>query len=141
MGEWLRAIVMAGLIAWVVYAWVVYICARYHRKRLQAIFQQPEVKKLPKAKPAITVNFGLIAVAKDQDGVERVVHFTGYQEPPTDFDRRDMLRELAEDPEFGLVGVDVELVDAPLEQVELYAERGRKALGMDETRGKAQEGE
>ena len=79
------------------------------------------------------VNFGLIAIVKDARGVERVAHFTGYEEPPTDVDRRDMLKELAEDPEFGLVGVDVELVDAPLEQVELYAERGREELEMDET--------
>ncbi len=78
------------------------------------------------------VNFGLIAVAKDTDGIERVVHFTGFENPSTDADRRDMLKELAEDPEFGLVGVDVELADAPLELVELYAKRGWQALGMDQ---------
>ena len=78
------------------------------------------------------INFGLIAVVKDPNGVERVAHFTGYKEPPTDVDRKSMLKELADDPEFGLVGVDVELVDAQLEQVELYAERARRALGMDE---------
>lgn len=77
------------------------------------------------------VNFGLIAVVKDTNGVERVAHFVGYKKPPTDVDRRDMLRELAEDPEFGLVGVNVDLVDAPLEQVELYAERGlKKAMDL-----------
>ncbi len=132
MGVWLRHLVMAGLIAWVVHSLVVYIRARNHRKRLQRMMQQI-------TRP-FQVNFGLIAVAKDSNGVERVVHFTGFEKPPTDFDRRDMLRELAEDPEFGLVGVDVELVDAPLEQVELYAERGRKALG-DETREETQEDE
>jgi len=79
------------------------------------------------------VNFGLIAVAKDQHGVERVAHFTGFENPPTDVDRKSILKELAEDPEFGLVGVEVELTDAPLELVELYAERGWQALGMDES--------
>lgn len=78
------------------------------------------------------VNFGLIAVVKDPSGVERVAHFTGFEKPPTDADRRDMLKELAEDPEFSLVGIDVELHDAPLEQVELFAERGRQALEMGE---------
>ncbi len=78
------------------------------------------------------VNFGLIAVVKDPNGVERVAHFTEFENPPTDVDRKSMLKELAEDPEFGLVGVDVELVDAPLELVELYAERGRKALEGNE---------
>jgi len=74
------------------------------------------------------ISFGLIAVAEDPRGVERVAHFTGFEKPPTDVDRESMLKELAEDPEFGLVGVDVELVDAPPEQVELFAERGREAL-------------
>ena len=78
------------------------------------------------------VNFGLIAVVKDPNGVERVVHFVGHEKPPTDVDRKSILKELAEDPEFGLVGVDVELADAPLELVELYAQRGWQALGMDE---------
>lgn len=78
-----------------------------------------------------SVNFGLIAVVKDARGIERVAHFTGYENPPTDADKRDMLKELAEDPEFGLIGVDVELADVPLELVELYAERGREALEME----------
>jgi len=139
MVDWLRALVMAGLIAWVVYALVVYLRARNHRKLLQIMLQQQteEIKK----PPTITVKFGLIAVAKDRNGVERVVHFVGYEEPPTEVDRESILKELAEDPEFGLVGVDVEIVDAPLEQVELYAERGREALGMDESRREAQEDE
>ncbi len=128
MGDWQRALVMAGLIACVVWSWVVYICARNHRKRVERILQQIKTKK----PSTIPVNFGLMAVVKDQHGVERVAHFTWYEKPPTDVDRKSLLKEFAEDPEFGLVGVDVELVDAPLEQVELYAERVRQDLGMDE---------
>lgn len=128
MGDWLRAIVMAGLIALVVWAWVVYIRARNHRKRVERILQQTKTKK----PSTIPVNFGLIAVVNDQHGVERVAHFTWYEKPPTDMDRKSMLKEFAEDPEFGLVGVDVKLADAPLELVELYAERVREELEMDE---------
>ena len=46
-------------------------------------------------------NHGLVVV----DEKERIVHFVGYPEKPTETDIKLLLQELAEDAEFGLVDI------------------------------------
>jgi hypothetical protein len=46
------------------------------------------------------INFGLIAI--DRQG--NILHFCGYENPPTSIDKKLLEKELATDPEFGLIG-------------------------------------
>ena len=62
---------------------------------------------------------GLIAVTSSE-----IIHFCGYLNPPTNFDKEDLVRELQTNPEFGLVGrTDYAVISAPHEVVQAYRQK------------------
>ena len=59
------------------------------------------------------ITHGIAAVTKDEkDGSIFVYHFCGYFEEPSLADFEALRKELETDPEFGLVGMDFELIAA-----------------------------
>lgn len=73
----------------------------------------------------MTINYGIIAYTLENRENPRlsVLHFCGYESPPTDLDMFTLKEELNTDPEFGLVGkIDkgVFLMVAPLEVVDHF---------------------
>ena len=72
--------------------------------------------------PPFEFKYGIIAVRPAEEGMADILHFCGYEEPPTEADYKALREELANDEEFGLVA-DIEsltLIEAPPEIVELY---------------------
>lgn len=69
---------------------------------------------------SLNIKYGLIAIPIEDDNTDRqrVMHFCGYEHVPTEADRTSLYQELATDEEFGLVGRDIVLKDAPHELVE-----------------------
>lgn len=73
------------------------------------------------------INYGLIAVTIDESDPSfgKIMHFCGYENPPTVEDKIGLEIELDTDEEFGLVGrigKDVFIVRAPEEIVKNMAE-------------------
>jgi hypothetical protein len=71
--------------------------------------------------------FGLIAVCQSNDdklkGQIEILHFCGYEYPPTENDKKSLENELNIDPEFSLVGrinKDVFIINATPEMVDFY---------------------
>jgi predicted ATP-grasp superfamily ATP-dependent carboligase len=73
------------------------------------------------------INYGIIAWEESDDPeMYNVLHFVGYENPPTNNDFLSLTDELITDPEFDLVGrigVDVFLKEAPKYIVEDMAKR------------------
>ncbi len=72
------------------------------------------------------IKYGLIALATipDEDGLNDILHFCGYEKEPQSHDIESLKTELQTDPEFGLVGRDDYIVlKAPDTIVDLYKER------------------
>jgi hypothetical protein len=68
--------------------------------------------------PRINIVDGLVAI--DRDGI--VLHFCGYPQKATEFDIRDLERELLEDGEFGLTHEEFVVVRASEKIIEIYKE-------------------
>lgn len=66
--------------------------------------------------------YGIIAIRQAEGGMADILHFCGYEEPPTQADYDALGKELATDKEFGLVASmdQIKLVEAPQEIVDLY---------------------
>lgn len=77
------------------------------------------LEKQPRNFSIMLIRYGIIAVrpAKDEDGMADILHFCGYEDPPTQFDFDALREELNTNPAFGLQGdMDgVELMEAPEE--------------------------
>jgi hypothetical protein len=68
------------------------------------------------------IKFGLIAIDPEQEGdMKDVLHFCGYWNQPTLVEAEDLKRELAEDPEFGLINIAhrLEIIPAPDDIMEM----------------------
>lgn len=74
----------------------------------------------------IDIKYGILAVDSRQDaeGMNPILHFCGYEEPPTEDDFDDLRHELFTDEEFGLTEMMdyVVLVEASSEVVAMYRE-------------------
>lgn len=72
----------------------------------------------------LDIRYGILAVDSrlDVDGMNPILHFCGYEDPPNDDDFDDLRHELATDKEFGLTEMMdyVILVQASEEVVEMY---------------------
>jgi hypothetical protein len=67
------------------------------------------------------INYGLIAV-QHIDGINfRILHFCGYEDPPTDIDKDLLKKELKSDVEFGLTDEDYIIITADPHIVRQYA--------------------
>jgi hypothetical protein len=66
----------------------------------------------------ITHGIAAIRINAENDRVD-VLHFCGYFEEPSVMDYEELKRELEEDPEFGLVGEEYELIPAPQDLIEI----------------------
>jgi hypothetical protein len=68
------------------------------------------------------VKYGIVAVLKE-DGSEDyfVAHFCGYLEKPEESDWESLRQELETDEEFGLVGMDFELMEATPDMIKYFA--------------------
>jgi len=78
-------------------------------KKLKDIDTQEFMKK---------INFGLMVI--DESG--NILHFCGYENLPTDADKKSLYKELKEDSSFGLIDkIDsLEIMEAPQEIVISY---------------------
>jgi len=65
-------------------------------------------------KTIMDITHGIAAVKRigDSQGID-VLHFCGYFEKPSAADYDSLLKELTENPEFGLVDQKFELIEAP----------------------------
>lgn len=61
------------------------------------------------------INHGIIAVEGN-----KILHFCGYEQPPTVHDFENLEQELKTDPEFGLTGIPFVLMQAPAELIEQF---------------------
>jgi hypothetical protein len=71
----------------------------------------------------LQINFGLIVVDPNQDTeMLDILHFCGYEYPPTEDDADALREELRVDPEFGLQDIwdQVDILPAPEDVVEEY---------------------
>jgi hypothetical protein len=48
------------------------------------------------------IRYGLIALDSTQEGEKEILHFCGYEHPPTQVDADSLLEELVTDPQFEL---------------------------------------
>lgn len=65
------------------------------------------------------ITHGLAAVRRKGELNEiEVLHFCGYFEKPSAADYEALLKELSEDPEFGLIGQKFELIEAPQDLID-----------------------
>ena len=66
------------------------------------------------------INYVICACLKEPkpDGSYTVVCMTGCENQPTEADKKDLLRELREDPEFGFRDEELILIDAAPDVVE-----------------------
>jgi len=67
----------------------------------------------------LDITHGIASVRK-MEGLNEieVLHFCGYFEKPSVADYESLLRELEEDPEFGLAGKKFELIEAPQDLID-----------------------
>jgi hypothetical protein len=68
------------------------------------------------------IKFGLIAIDPEQEGdMKDVLHFCGYWNQPTLVEVESLKKELAEDPEFGLINIAhrLEIIPAPDDIMEM----------------------
>jgi hypothetical protein len=68
------------------------------------------------------IKFGLIAIDPEQEGdMKDVLHFCGYWNQPTLVEVESLKKELAEDPEFGLIDIShrLEIIPAPDDIMEM----------------------
>jgi len=74
----------------------------------------------------IDIKYGILAVDSRQDaeGMNPILHFCGYEDPPNEDDFDDLRHELSTDQEFGLTEMMdyVVLVEASSEVVAMYRE-------------------
>lgn len=74
----------------------------------------------------IDIKYGILAVdsRQDEDGMNPIFHFCGYESPPNEDDFDDLRHELSTNEEFGLTEMMdfVVLVEATSEVVALYRE-------------------
>jgi len=74
----------------------------------------------------MNINYGILAVdsRQDEEGMNPILHFCGYEESPNEDDFDDLRHELATDDEFGLVEMMdyVVLIEASSEVVAMYRE-------------------
>lgn len=74
----------------------------------------------------MNINYGILAVdvRPNDEGMNSILHFCGYESLPTEDDFDDLRHELSMDEEFGLTRMMdyVILVEAPSEVVEIYRE-------------------
>lgn len=74
----------------------------------------------------IDIKYGILAVDSRQDaeGMNPILHFCGYEEPPNDDDFDDLRHELLTDEELGLTEMMdyVVLVEASPDVVAMYRE-------------------
>lgn len=70
-------------------------------------------------KSIMEITHGIAAVKRigDSQAID-VLHFCGYFEKPSAADYDSLLKELTENPEFGLVGQKFELIDAPQDLID-----------------------
>lgn len=65
------------------------------------------------------ITHGIAAVRRENKNNEvHVLHFCGYFEEPSAADFSELRRELEEDPEFGLIGQNFELILATQEMID-----------------------
>jgi hypothetical protein len=67
------------------------------------------------------INYGLIALQHVKGVDFRILHFCGYEEPPTDFDKTSLMKELKFDPEFGLINEEFIIIEAEPRLVKEYS--------------------
>lgn len=67
------------------------------------------------------INYGLIALQHVEGINFRILHFCGYEEPPTDFDKESLRKELESDPEFGITNEKFYIIEAEPRIVKKYA--------------------
>lgn len=65
------------------------------------------------------ITYGIAAVKRigDSQAID-VLHFCGYFEKPSATDYDSLLKELTENPEFGLIGQKFELIEAPQDLID-----------------------
>lgn len=68
--------------------------------------------------PKFNIAHGLMAVSRDGE----VLHFCGYEQPPTAADMAGLIEELKTDKTFGLTEVEFAVVHAPREVIDHYKE-------------------
>jgi len=70
------------------------------------------------------IKYGMIAVPRGLKNieVEDVVHFVGFWEKPGESDYNAIREELETDPEFGLIDMEFDLLEAPQEIFDFYKE-------------------
>ena len=64
----------------------------------------------------MNLNYAIVAV--DAETESTVLHFVGFERPPSERDFRSMRQELETDEEMGMVGVEFVLTTAPHAYVE-----------------------
>jgi hypothetical protein len=65
------------------------------------------------------ITHGLVAIRRDDKKNEiHVLNFCGFFEEPSVADYHSLRKELEEDPEFGLIGQDFEIIEATAEMIE-----------------------
>jgi|LakMenE01Jun11ns_1017448.scaffolds.fasta_scaffold9726473_2 hypothetical protein len=68
------------------------------------------------------IKYGIVAVLKEEENQDDsfVVHFCGYWEKPEKSDWDSLREELETDEEFGLIGMDFELMEATPEMIKHF---------------------
>ena len=78
----------------------------------------------------LNINYGILVVdsRKDKDETNPILHFCGFEEPPTEDDYDSLRHELSTNDEFGLVQMMdyIVLVEASSEIVVVYGDMLRK---------------
>lgn len=67
------------------------------------------------------INYGLIAVQHIEGINFKILHFCGYENPPTDFDKKSLRKELESNLEFGLINKRFYVIEAEPRIVKKYA--------------------